>query len=277
MELINYDIEKLKGAISDFYNSTGVNINFLKEDFTSMANIGPWTEGYCNIIQQNDEGRNRCMRSDRVILEKCRKTKKAEVHVCHAGLVDVAAPVVYNGDVIAYLILGQMKKEEDFSSVEKYVADLELDIDALKENYDKMTVYDEQRFKSIANLATMLTKYIMLESMLRPGAYECLENVLLYIDENYDRKMSVESISKNTNVSKTSLYKYIRKQFNCTLGEYINRVRVEKSFELLKNTDYSVEIISQKVGFLSASYYTRVFKANTGCTPHKYRYQAQSV
>ncbi|MBQ4631092.1 MAG: PocR ligand-binding domain-containing protein [Clostridia bacterium] len=271
MAVINYDVEKLKNVISDFYNSTGVNINFLKKDFTSISDRTPWREGYCSIIQRSSEGRSRCMRSDKCILEKCSLSKKAEVHVCHAGLVDVAAPVVYNGDVIAYLILGQMKKEEDFSAVEKYISDLELDIDALKENYDKMTVYDEQRFKSIANLATMLTKYIMLESMLKPGVNAYVEKAVAFIENNIENPLSIQEISKGVSVSKTALYKYFHEYFDCTVSEYVNRRRVEKSVDMLKNTNLSIEIISQKVGFVSTSYFSRIFKAQKGITPLKFR------
>mgnify|MGYP003455805989 CR=1 FL=1 len=35
--LINYDIEKLNKALQDFYNSTGVNIQFLTSDFMCLS------------------------------------------------------------------------------------------------------------------------------------------------------------------------------------------------------------------------------------------------
>jgi len=271
MAVINYDVEKLKSAISDFYNSTGVNINFLKKDFTSISDRTSWREGYCSMIQRIPEGRRRCMCSDKCILEKCSLSKKAEVHVCHAGLVDVAAPVVYNGEVIAYLILGQMKNEVDFSSVKKYISDLELDFDLLKNNYDKMTAYDEEKLKSIANLATMLTKYIMLESMLKPESDSAFESALAYIDANIDSRISLDEISHKSNISITSLYKYFHQYFNCTVSDYINKKRVEKSVNYLLATDMSIEIISQKVGFLSSSYYTRMFKKYMHDTPLAFR------
>jgi len=211
------------------------------------------------------------MCSDKCILEKCSLSKKAEVHVCHAGLVDVAAPVVYNGEVIAYLILGQMKNEVDFSSVKKYISDLELDFDLLKNNYDKMTAYDEEKLKSIANLATMLTKYIMLESMLKPESDSAFESALAYIDANIDSRISLDEISHKSNISITSLYKYFHQYFNCTVSDYINKKRVEKSVNYLLATDMSIEIISQKVGFLSSSYYTRMFKKYMHDTPLAFR------
>ncbi len=273
MMVINYDIEKLEAAVKDFYNSTGVNINFLKDDFTSLTDRKLWHESYCSKIQQSFEGRKRCLMSDRSILEKCSKSKKTEVRICHAGLVDVAAPVVYNDSVVAYIILGQMKKDDDFSLVRKYVSDLGLDVDKLQADYDKMTLYDEEKVMSIASIATMLTKYILVESMLRPETDVTFGKALSYIEKNLEAHLTPDDISRGANISKTSLYKYFHHYFNCTVSEYINKKRVEKSADYLRTTDMSIEIISQKVGFMSASYYTRMFKKYMGTTPFSYRRQ----
>ena len=62
----------------------------------------------------------------------------------------------------------------------------------------------------------------------------------------------MDNISKNTNVSKTSLYKYFRQNFACTVSEYINKKRIEKSVEYLTGTNLSIEEISQKTGFTNA-------------------------
>lgn len=272
MAIINYDTEKLDSAINDFYNSTGVNIRFLKADFTSTSEKKPFRQGaYCSRIQQTTDGQSRCYECDKFILEKCRISKKTEVHICHAGLVDVAVPVVYHGNVVAYIILGQMKKDKDFEAVKKYVSDLPLDFDLLKDDYNKMPLYNEEKVMSIANIATMLSKYILLESMLKPETDTAFEKALEYIDKNIESHITLNDISRESHISKTTVYKYFHRYFGCTPSDYINKKRVEKSTEYLKTTDMSIELISQKVGFLSSSYYTRIFKKYMGITPRNFR------
>ena len=61
MVLINCDIKKLKTAMLDFYNSTSININLLKADFTPFVDIGNLNKGYCKMIQNIAEGRTRCI------------------------------------------------------------------------------------------------------------------------------------------------------------------------------------------------------------------------
>ena len=53
--------------------------------------------------------------------------------------------------------------------------------------------------------------------------------------------------------------------------EYINRLKIQKAKELLKNSDLSIKDISYQTGFESHSYFSKLFKRYTGCTPGEYR------
>ena len=117
----------------------------------------------------------------------------------------------------------------------------------------------------------MLAKYILLENMLKPNMNSSLEKAIDFINKNLDKDLSIQSISQSIHISQSVLYKYFHNYFGCTVGEYINTKRIEKSIELMKNTDLSIEEISQSVGFTSATYYGRIFKNKKGITPLKFR------
>ena len=87
----------------------------------------------------------------------------------------------------------------------------------------------------------------------------------------FAKEISVISISKSINVSKSVLYKNFHTHFNCTVSEYINTKRIEKSLELIAKTDMSIEEISQNVGFSTASYFSKIFKKQMGTSPLKYK------
>ena len=53
--------------------------------------------------------------------------------------------------------------------------------------------------------------------------------------------------------------------------DYLVHYRINKSIQFLKNTHLSILEISQMCGFTSPSYYTSVFKKETGLTPKAYR------
>ena len=274
--IVNYDIQKINTVLQDFYNATGINMDLLDADCAYISFHHRGNDRYCQSIKNTAAGKKACPLSDTCLLERCRKSKKPEMHVCHAGLVDVAAPILYDDVIIGYIIFGQMKTETDFSAFESYIANLGLDVKEMREYYTGISLFDSAKIKSISNIASMLVTHILLENMLKPDFDINIQKAVAYINANLENDLSIKTISKNINVSKSVLYKRFHACFHCTVSEYINSKRIERSVELLTKTDLSIEEISQKVGFSSTSYYSKTFKTLKGVGPLKYR-KNQSV
>lgn len=270
--VISYDIEKINAALEDFYKATDINMNLLKADFSFVGGRSHRENNrYCEAIQHTTKGKKECKFSDIRLLEKCRETKKPQMHICPAGLIDAAAPIFYNDVIIGYIIFGEMKANTPFSVFEKYISDLGLDAQKMEKYYNDIAAFNSEKIQSVSNIAGMLAKHLLLENMLKPDFDENMQKAVAFINENLCGDLSIRSISKNINVSKSVLYKRFHACFNCTVSEYINTRRVEKSIELLTRTDLSIEEISQKVGFASASYFSKIFKKEKGVSPLNYK------
>jgi len=270
--LINYDLEKIDKLLEDFYKATDININLLREDFSYVSGRKHRENNcYCSLIQNSPEGKKACGQSDIKLLENCRKTKEVQMHICHAGLIDAAAPILYDDSIIGYVIFGEMKASTNFSSLEKRISDMGFDVNEMKKYYGDIPLFDFDKIQSVSSIASMLAKHILLEDMLKPNFDECVERTVKFIDENLQNDLSVRSLAKNVNVSKSVLYKKFNLVFGCTLSEYINERRIEKSIEYLRRTDLTMEEISVKIGFSSAPYFGKIFKKIKGTTPLKYK------
>ena len=55
----------------------------------------------------------------------------------------------------------------------------------------------------------------------------------------------------------------------------LTEYRLNKSVELLTNTDKSILEIAYDTGFSNSSYYTEIFGGRFGCTPSQYRKRAR--
>lgn len=270
--IITYDLEKIDKALEDFYKATDININLLKADFSFVSGREHRENNcYCKAIQKIPAGKKTCMKSDITLLEKCRKTKRMQMHICHAGLIDAAAPIMYGDVIIGYIIFGEMKSSADFSSLKNYIESLKLEFSQMEKYYGNIPLFDSDKIQSVANIASMLAKHILLENMLTPGFDECIRRAEDYITEHLEEELTIRRISESINVSKSVLYKKFHNTFGCTVSEYINGKRIEKSLELLKKTDLTAEEISRQVGFSSAPYFGKVFKKMKGTTPLKYK------
>lgn len=273
--LINYKIDKINKLLYDFYNATGITIDLLKSDFSQVSHTPYEFNNYCKCIQSKEKGKNACAHSTQRLLEECRRTGSTRMHVCHAGLIDVAVPIIYENDIIGYMVFGQMKTNSDFSILKDYLKDLGLNDSEMEKHYNDISFYDSGKIESVSNIATVMIKHILLENMLKLNLADGIEKAVNYISDNLNGDLSIRSISQNINISKSVLYKNFHETFNCTISEYINDIRIKKSMEYLKNTTLSMDEISQLVGFSSASYFGKIFKKTNGTTPLKYRKNIQ--
>lgn len=92
-----------------------------------------------------------------------------------------------------------------------------------------------------------------------------------FILDNYQKPIKVDDIAEYLFISPSHLSRLFRQELNCTVLEYLTRVRIEKALELLKSNEYSVEKVSKLVGFKYSSYFVRIFKKHVGVTPLTYR------
>lgn len=58
-----------------------------------------------------------------------------------------------------------------------------------------------------------------------------------------------------------------------TVFQYMKQYRINKSIDLLLQSDLSIINIAMQCGFDNLSYYIRTFKELTGLTPKQYRRQ----
>ncbi len=92
-----------------------------------------------------------------------------------------------------------------------------------------------------------------------------------YLNENYQSEINLKMLCEQFFLSKATLCERFKRTMNCSIMEYLLRVRLAKAREFLLGTDKSIEEISELCGFSSANYFGLVFKKATGISPLHYR------
>ena len=111
------------------------------------------------------------------------------------------------------------------------------------------------------------------EAALRAGAQNPLMEVLNYIDQHLDGKLTLPELAQMSCMSVPSFCKKFKEQTKMTVTQYINEKRVAYAATLLKQSKYSLEEVAELAGFSNANYLLRVFKKSTGKTIGQYRKQ----
>ena len=97
--------------------------------------------------------------------------------------------------------------------------------------------------------------------------YKCID----YIKQNFDRKITLDDIAVYVSLSRSYLSKLFKDETGYSLFSYINHIRIEKSKELLLDDTISLVDVAGLCGFEDQSYFTKVFKKETGISPKRFR------
>lgn len=92
-----------------------------------------------------------------------------------------------------------------------------------------------------------------------------------YIDNNYDLDIKIGNIAKMYGFHPNYLCYLFKKEFQVSPKKYMTNLRIKRACNLLKNTDYSINIIANSVGFQDQLKFSKTFHKLIGISPSKYR------
>lgn len=99
-----------------------------------------------------------------------------------------------------------------------------------------------------------------------------IENIKQYITDNYNKNISLNDISNHIKLNPVYCGALFKKEENCTISQYLNRIRVNAATTLLKNSHLSVGDVAFEVGFNDIYYFSKIFKKITGVCPSSFKH-----
>ncbi|MBQ9063286.1 MAG: PocR ligand-binding domain-containing protein [Eubacterium sp.] len=101
--------------------------------------------------------------------------------------------------------------------------------------------------------------------------HSAITHAIRYLSVHYSEPVTLAGAARSAGVHPSYLSSLFRKVTGLTFKDYLNQIRIEHALELLKNTDYPIMEIAISCGFNDQSYFTKVFKKQTGMTPRQFR------
>ena len=105
---------------------------------------------------------------------------------------------------------------------------------------------------------------------------EGLQNVTSYIADHYAFDTPLERLANIACMSESKLKSCFKRQFGCSVTQYIQGRRMSQAEHLLIDTDFTMGQIAQMIGYTTSSRFAELFKKSTGILPIEYRRIARS-
>jgi signal transduction histidine kinase/ligand-binding sensor domain-containing protein/DNA-binding response OmpR family regulator len=118
---------------------------------------------------------------------------------------------------------------------------------------------------------TKQVKVLMPEVDGESGNEKLMKRIVTLLESQVrDPQLSVESLSRELGMSRSSLYGKVLEITGETPVEFIRSFRLQKAAALLENGDLSIAEIAYEVGFSAPNYFTRAFKTKYKILPSDY-------
>lgn len=98
-----------------------------------------------------------------------------------------------------------------------------------------------------------------------------LPSSIKYIHEHYNEDIDLQTLAEIEHYNLTYYSEWFKKNMQVSPTEYIQKLRIQRAKELLRDTDLNLIQVANEVGYNHNSSLTRVFKLHEKCTPLDYR------
>jgi AraC-like DNA-binding protein len=153
-------------------------------------------------------------------------------------------------------------------------------MELLGSNFSSLT--DLARIDNEETLARWLVQMLnsimdSIEHHAKPDSTGTLEKGIEFVMANFGEHITREQAAEEANMSESHFARLLKEKKGLSFTELLNRVRLDRAAELLRNTDMGIIQVAMQTGFSDQSYFTRVFHKQFQQTPGQYRLKNQKT
>lgn len=164
------------------------------------------------------------------------------------------------------------------SDIQKRICGMMLDMVAEFEHYDQF---------SECILQGMLTRLLITimkeripseyETITFPYENEQIMQALYYIEQNYNKNISIKDVADYVNLSPSYFSSLFKKIMGTPFTQHLINVRLQRSLLLLTSGSFKITEIAERCGFSTSNYFCDSFRKRFSCSPSSYqKYQIKS-
>jgi PAS domain S-box-containing protein len=111
----------------------------------------------------------------------------------------------------------------------------------------------------------------------RSEDYTPVAKVIQHVQTHFDQALRVGDLAAQAGLSEYQFDQRIRKIFQLTPGQLIQKIRMEAAMRRLRETQDSIAAVALDCGYSDQSAFTRQFRQTAGLSPSEYRRMFQHV
>ena len=266
-----------------FSEATGLPVALRPVESWQLPHHGQRSENpFCAMMATKSRACAACLQVQQKLSENARYEAASET--CQAGLCDTAVPVRLGDKLVGFLHTGQIFRKKptgtQFNRVAQLCADwgIQVDREKLKAAYFDTRVLSAKEHEAMVKLLQIFAQHLSIVSnqiavQERTAEPPVITRAKEFIKQHQTEDLSLGQVANAVNTSTFYFCKMFKKVTGINFTDYVSRVRIENSKNLLLNPNLRISEIAYEVGFQSLTHFNRVFKKIVGQSPTEYRRQ----
>jgi AraC-like DNA-binding protein len=127
-------------------------------------------------------------------------------------------------------------------------------------------------FSDATELFSMIAPFVASADTCRitPKWSAPVKRIVSIIVAHYMHPIALDEIARLSFLSKTYMCRVFKAHTGLTITEYSNRLRIEYAKQAMLGGESSMTMLAENCGFEYASYFSRIFRQQTGLSPKKW-------
>ena len=124
--------------------------------------------------------------------------------------------------------------------------------------------------RHLISLLVYITRFALINNSA-PDTRNVSNQAIAYMNKYFYRKITLEEVSRKFNYTPQHFSVKFKQETGISFSEYLQKIRINKSCVLLRETNMKITEIANKIGYQDIRYFEKLFRKHIDRTPLQHR------
>ena len=224
---------------------------------------------HCLLLRQTLGMDNLCRKLDRRMMQAASEKRELISYTCHAGMREAVVPLVVDGQLAGYVMIGQFRSleaPETSPYAEQWKAAQKND--ALQQAFSDTPVFPEKKIDKLLAMFRLQVELIIRSQLIRHRDYDLIDPIIEKTLKHPESPLTLQDAAQMSGRSASTVTRLFKKHTGQSFKQYQLSCRLQRAAELrTESPDRPIAEIAPAVGFDDPLYFSRLFRKHTGQSP----------
>ena len=272
-DMLKLNVNSLRKAFYDFHILTNMKIALYDASGNPVLSYPKEDSAFCQMLESHPIWCKKCSDCDKMNFDASKKAGRELHYTCHLGLSEAVVPIYNAGDVIGYVMLGQVLTTDTADIVRARLKSTfcESEFPNIYEAIDAIPTKTTTELDASITVLKSLATYFLSNKWLAPLKNEFIVELDNYILQNLNHTITARDICSAFHICRTTLYALAKEYLGRSIADYVQNFRIRQSCKMLTETTKPITYIAYATGFSDYGHFSRVFKKIKGVSASTYR------